>query len=96
VAAYIIVSSRITDPAGLDEYLAVVGSTLAGHDVEVLVSDDEATVLEGEPPGRRAVVLQFPDRDAALSWYHSDAYQAVIGMRLASTEGHMVLVDGRS
>lgn len=95
MAAYIIVSSRITNPEGLAHYRSVVGPTLAGHDVTILVSNDEATVLEGEPPGTRSVVLAFPDRDAALAWYHSAAYQEVIGLRLAATEGHAVLVDGR-
>ncbi len=92
--AYIIVNARVTDPQRLDEYRAVVGPTFEGHPVTTLVASNEATVLEGEPLGTRVVVLQFPDREAAMRWYESDAYQAVIGLRLASTEGIALLVDG--
>ena len=95
MAAYFIVNARITDPDGLARYRAAVGPSFEGRDVKVLVSTNDATTIEGTPAGERAVVLEFPDRAAALDWYHSDVYQEVVGMRLASTEGFAILVDGR-
>ena len=71
------------------------GPRFEGRDVKILVSTNEATTIEGTPAGERAVVLEFPDRDAALDWYHSDVYQEVVGMRLAATEGFAIVVDGR-
>jgi uncharacterized protein (DUF1330 family) len=38
--------------------------------------------------------MEFPTREAAMAWYESDEYQAVIGKRLNSTKGFLVLVDG--
>jgi uncharacterized protein (DUF1330 family) len=95
VAAYFIVNARITDPEGLARYRAAVQPSFAGRDVKVLVSTNDVMTIEGTPAGERAVVLEFPDRDAALDWYHSDTYQEVIGMRLAATDGFAILVDGR-
>jgi uncharacterized protein (DUF1330 family) len=95
MAAYFIVNARISDPEGLARYRAAVKPSFAGRDVKVLVSTDDATTIEGTPAGERAVVLEFPDRAAALDWYHSDTYQEVLGMRLAATEGFAILVDGR-
>ena len=94
MAAYFIVNARITDPEGLARYRAAVQPSFTGREVKVLVSTDDATTIEGTPAGERAVVLEFPDRAAALDWYHSDVYQEVIGMRLAATEG-FAIVDGR-
>jgi uncharacterized protein (DUF1330 family) len=94
MTTYLIVNATITDPAGLDAYGAAVRPTLAGHDVKVLVSTNEATALEGSP-GERAVVLEFPNRAAAEAWYHSPAYQAVIGLRLNSTNGIAIFAEGR-
>ena len=94
MAAYFIVNACITDPDGLDRYRAAVGPSFEGRDVKVLVSTNDATTIEGTA-GERAVVLEFPDRAAALDWYHSDDYQEVVGMRLAATEGFAILVDGR-
>jgi uncharacterized protein (DUF1330 family) len=95
MAAYFIVNARITDPEGLARYRAAVQPSFEGRQVKVLVSTDDATTIEGTPAGERAVVLEFPDRAAALDWYHSDTYQEVLGMRLAATDGFAILVDGR-
>jgi uncharacterized protein (DUF1330 family) len=91
--AYIVVNATITDPALLDEYVAAAGATLGNHQVKPLVVTNEAEVLEGDA-GERVVVLEFPSRDAALAWYRSPEYQAVIGKRLNSTKGFLTLVDG--
>ena len=95
MAAYFIVNAHITDPDGLARYRAAVQPSFEGHDVKVLVSTNDATVIEGTPAGERAVVLEFPDREAVLAWYNSDVYQEVIGLRLASTDGFAIVVDGR-
>jgi uncharacterized protein (DUF1330 family) len=95
MAAYFIVNAHITDPDGLARYRAAVQPSFEGRDVKVLVSTNDATTIEGTPAGERAVVLEFPDRAAALDWYHSDVYQEIVGMRLAATEGFAILVDGR-
>jgi uncharacterized protein (DUF1330 family) len=93
MAAYIVTNATITDPDGLADYSASVGPSLAGRDFKVHVANNDATALEGEA-GERVVIMEFPTREAALDWYHSDAYQAVIGKRLNSTKGFLVLVDG--
>ena len=92
---YLIVNAAVTDPEMLDAYRAAVGRTLQGHDVVVRVSTNEAETIEGEPNGPRVVVLEFPDRDAFRAWYDSPAYQEIIGLRIGSTDGFAVLVEGR-
>jgi uncharacterized protein (DUF1330 family) len=93
MAAYIVVNASITDLDGLNDYSASVGPSLVGRDFKVHVANNEATVIEGEA-GERVVVMEFPTREAAMAWYESDEYQAVIGKRLNSTKGFLVLVDG--
>jgi uncharacterized protein (DUF1330 family) len=95
ISAYFVVNSTVTDPAELASYREAVRATFDGHDVTVLVSTNEADAVEGQPRGERLVVLRFPDRDAFHAWYKSPAYQAIIGLRLASTDGFAVLADGR-
>jgi|SRR5215213_1591787 len=94
MSVYFIVNSTITDRAVLDEYVAAAGATLAGTDMSLRVVTNDAETIEGQPAGERVVVIEFPDRAAFRSWYDSPAYQAILGMRLASTEGFAVLVDG--
>jgi uncharacterized protein (DUF1330 family) len=50
-------------------------------------------VLEGEWQHRRTVIIEFPSREAAEGWYKSAEYK-VIGLRLKSTSGNLVILDG--
>lgn len=93
---YAIVNATVTDPELLRAYRDAAGATFEGHDVTVRVSSNDAETIEGEPSGSRVVVLEFPDRAAFQAWYDSPAYQEIIDMRLQSTRGFMVLVEGRS
>jgi uncharacterized protein (DUF1330 family) len=94
MSVYFVTNSTITDPALLDEYVIAAGPTLAGMDMTLRVATNEAETIEGQSAGSRVVVIEFPDRDAFRAWYDSPAYQAILGMRLASTNGFAVVVDG--
>lgn len=92
MSAYIVATYNITNPESYAAYGPGVAKTLMAHSVEVLVAEHDSSVIEGEPP-KSTVVLKFADRDAAMAWYNSDEYQAVIDLRRDNSEGSMVLVD---
>ena len=94
MSALFIAISKITDRDKLNEYLAGAPASMAGHQIEVLAFDENAKTVEGTAPGSRIVVLRFPDRAAAMAWYDSPAYQAVVQLRLDGTEGFATLCDG--
>jgi uncharacterized protein (DUF1330 family) len=52
------------------------------------------TVVEGEWPHPRLVIIEFPSRAAAEGWYRSAEYQKVISLRLNSAAGSLIIVDG--
>ena len=93
MSAYIIFNNRITDPAGMAEYIPKAIETLAPYGTEILVLEEQAQVLEGTPEHPRMVVLKFRSRDDAEAWYNSAEYSAVRPLRLAATEGVGLLVD---
>jgi uncharacterized protein (DUF1330 family) len=95
MSVYFVVNSTVTSFDKLDEYQKAVGPSLVGQDVKVLVSTNDSTTVEGTPAGARMVILEFPDNDAFRRWYYSDAYQAVINLRFAATDGFAVLAPGR-
>ncbi len=75
------------------EYLERIDETLAPFGGRFLVHGGRATVLEGDDPGA-LVVIEFPDRDRARTWYDSDAYQAILRLRSENAESTILLVDG--
>lgn len=94
MSALFIAISKITDREKLSQYLAGAPASMAGHEIELLAFSEDAKTIEGTAPGSRVVVLKFKDQAAAMAWYNSPAYQAVVQLRLDGTEGFAILCDG--
>ena len=94
MSALFIAISKITDQDKVNAYLAGAPASLGGRQVEVLAFTESGEDVEGEAPGSRVVILKFPDKEAAMAWYNSPEYQAVLPLRLAGTEGFAIISDG--
>jgi uncharacterized protein (DUF1330 family) len=91
--ALCIVYEKIDDWESYDRYRSLVMPTLEAFGARFLVRGGAFTIVEGEMPFERIAVLEFPSRQAAEGWYHSDAYQAILPLRLAATRCQFVIVD---
>jgi uncharacterized protein (DUF1330 family) len=92
--AYVIVQETIKDQAVFDAYRKDVMATLAEFGGQFIVRGGNLTIVEGDWPHQRTVIIEFPSRDAAEGWYKSPAYQRVLPLRLKSSVGNLVIVDG--
>jgi uncharacterized protein (DUF1330 family) len=92
--AYAIVQETVNDQKMFDEYRKDVVATLAEYGGRFVVRGGHLTVVEGEWPHKRTVVLEFPSREAAEGWYQSPAYQKLLPLRLKSCNGNFIIVDG--
>ena len=93
MAAYFIAQYVVNDPALYREYQGGAGPTIAAHGAELVSFDVAAETIEGTPPGPQTVVIKFESTEAAKAWYNSEEYQAVVGKRLAATEGFAVIAQ---
>lgn len=91
MAAYFVLQYKVNDPALYKEYQGGAGPSIQAHGAELVVFDAAAETLEGTPPGPQTVILKFESTEALKAWYQSDEYQAVVGKRLAATEGFGVI-----
>lgn len=94
MTAYAIVGENIHDQAMFDAYRKDVLPTLAPFKGEFIVRGGAFTVLEGELPYQRLVIVAFPSRADAEGWYKSAAYQKLLPLRLKSSTGVFTIVDG--
>ncbi len=94
MSAYVIVHVNVSNPEGYPEYARQVPATLAAHGGEFLVRGGETTVVEGEMPHGRHVVIRFPDRASAEAWYASPEYQRILAIRHANSQAVMLIADG--
>ena len=92
--AFVIAAETVTDAALFDEYRRAVPDTLTPFGGSFVVRGGAFTVVEGQWPQPRVVIIEFPSRAAAEGWYASSAYQAIIGLRHKSSAGNLIIVDG--
>jgi len=91
MAAYIVVNLTVNDPATFEQYRAVAVPLVMNSGGKYLAVDLEPMDLDGTSrPG--LAILEFESVEAAHSFYNSPAYQAVVGLRLSSTEGWLRVV----
>jgi uncharacterized protein (DUF1330 family) len=91
--AYVIAQMSVHDVDMYYDYASKLAPTVAPYGGKLLAAND-AEVREGSLPHLRTVIGEFPDLTAARSWYESDAYQAIIGLRQGASEGSLLLVEG--
>ncbi len=90
--AYLVVNYDVTDADAYLDYQTKAGPILTNG--TLLVLDPASTAVEGEP-GHQTVIIEYPTRELAEAAYHSDEYQAVVGIRHgAIANGRAVIVDG--
>ncbi len=94
MTAFLIATETIHDDAMFAEYRKQVIATLEAFGGRFIARGGKLTVLEGEWQHPRTVLVEFPSREAAEGWYKSAAYQKIIGLRLNSTSGNLVILDG--
>jgi uncharacterized protein (DUF1330 family) len=92
--AYVVVQETVKDEAMFTEYRNQVVPTLKEFGATFVVRGGNMTIVEGEWPHPRLVIIEFPSRAAAENWYNSPAYQKILPLRLKSALGNLVIVDG--
>ncbi|MGE0723951.1 MAG: DUF1330 domain-containing protein [Alphaproteobacteria bacterium] len=92
--AYVVAVETVKDQAMFDEYRKDVMATLEPYGGRFVVRGGALTVMDGDWPHKRLVIIEFASRADAEGWYHSAPYQKVVGLRIKSTDGGLVIVDG--
>lgn len=95
MSVYVVASGSIDNPEMLAEYLGKAINTIPAE-ARVLAVDETAEVVEGDVQPPRIVLIEFPSRESFRGWYDSPEYQAIVGLRLESTTGTMVVAEGVS
>jgi uncharacterized protein (DUF1330 family) len=61
---------------------------------KLLSVDEGPSVLEGEWPWTRTVLLEFPDEEQLRAWYDSEEYQALAQHRFAASQAGIAVIKG--
>lgn len=92
--AYVVLDIEVTDSAKYAEYVQLAPATLEPFGGRYLVRGGSTNTLEGGWQPKRLVVLEFPDRERAESWWSSEEYRAPKAMRQAAAKSRTVVAEG--
>jgi uncharacterized protein (DUF1330 family) len=93
VPGYLISSFTVRDPATFQKYLAAVRPVTIKYKGKAIVFNQNVRKVEGNPQTVMAVI-EFPSLADVESFYFSPEYAEVRKLRIASTEGSVVLTEG--
>lgn len=94
MTAYVIAMIRVDDPETYKEYTSRTPPTVKKYGGKFLARGGEVDTVEGEPFNDRLVLLEFPSKQAIRDWFADPEYQAAAKYREASSEAHILVIDG--
>ena len=94
MAAYVIGEIEVTDPATYEDYRRQVLAVVTKYGGKFIARGGKVETLEGGPPARRVVVLEFPSLEQAQKWYRSAEYAPLIALRQRASRGRIIVVEG--
>ncbi|MCP4324334.1 MAG: DUF1330 domain-containing protein [Psychromonas sp.] len=87
----IIVDLTILDKEKLAEYSALAAETLTPFSGQ-FIAKAPIEEIQGNSEFQVKAVIEFPDKESAKNWYHSEQYQAIIPLREQAIRSQFHLV----
>ena len=95
MAAYIVGRLQITHLDWVAEYIPKVSRLISEHGGRFLVRRGDPVQIEGdEPAPDAAIIIEFPDRDAALRFWNSPEFVPLVELRQSGSRMEATLLDG--
>lgn len=93
MSVYIIAQVSIHDRAEYDEYAARFRDVFRKFKGALLAVSDNASVIDGEWPYTRTILMRFPSAAEARRWYESPEYKTISEYRRRGAKVNAVVVE---
>jgi uncharacterized protein (DUF1330 family) len=92
--AYALIQFTLINKDLFAQYIKGAFPTILAHGGQVIVAAENPNPQEGSLPTARTTMIEFPSREAAMSWYHSNEYSAIKQLRHEATkQGSLIILD---
>lgn len=91
MSAYVVVEATVRNLEARDRYGSQANAVLKQFGAEV-VTFGSWQLLCGDPGHDIGMIIRFEDKETALAWYNSPAYQALLDIRDAALDCRFRLV----
>lgn len=92
--AYVISEVEVRDRAAMDAYRTLAAATIAQYGGRYLVRGGAAEVVEGGPPPKTIIIVEFPSMARAREWYASAEYAEPLKLRQTALDRRLMFVEG--
>jgi uncharacterized protein (DUF1330 family) len=92
--AFIVSEIEIRDEAAYAAYAPQVLPVLREYGGRYLARGGRIAPLEGKPPARRVVIIEFANLAKARAFWDSPAYRAIVKKRHQAAESRVFIVEG--
>ncbi len=94
--AYFISDFEVTDPQTFGEYQKAAAPFVAEYGGRLLAAGPPADALDAGWQPKGLAIIEFPSVDHIHQWFADPEYQQVAQLRLRSSTGKVVIINGYS
>ncbi|MGJ4996863.1 DUF1330 domain-containing protein [Bradyrhizobium sp. HKCCYLR20261] len=92
--AYVISEVEVRDAQAMERYRDLAARSIAQHGGRYLVRGGESETVEGGPPAKTLIVVEFPSMARLREWYASAEYAAALDERGKALDRRLIFVEG--
>jgi len=94
MSAYVISEVETRDAAAMQSYRTLAAASIAQYGGRYLVRGGAAEVVEGGPPPKTLIIVEFPSMVRLREWYASPEYAEALKVRATALERRLIFVEG--
>lgn len=93
MTAYVISEVEMRDQAAMEAYRALAAKTIVQYGGRYLARGGAAEVVEGGPPAKTIIIVEFPTMARLREWYASAEYAEALKLRQTALERRLMFVE---
>lgn len=95
MSAYVISEvADVRDLAAFEAYRTIAAKTIAVYGGRYLIRGGAAELVEGGPPAKTIIVVEFPTMERLREWYASPEYAEALKVRQTALDRRLIFVEG--
>jgi uncharacterized protein (DUF1330 family) len=95
MSAYVISEvDDVRDAAEFEVYRSLAAKAIAHYGGRYLIRGGAANLIEGGPPPKNIIVVEFPTMERLREWYASPEYVEALNVRQTAFDRRLIFVDG--
>jgi uncharacterized protein (DUF1330 family) len=92
--AYVISEVGVRNAAGFEAYRTIAAKTISKYGGRYLVRGGVASAVEGGPPPKTIILVEFPTMERLREWYASPEYAEALKVRQTALDRRLIFVEG--